>query len=136
MYWYLILFLIVVFLLSQKEHLVSADPGSSNAPVHDIVGPQSGIPLPGEQAAKANVESTPGLPPKIYDPTGLDGNVISKTPNGMGPDQAPPDTGSYSSDTATQQNAIYFFKPFAMLPFPKADGPPVPYTNDFKPFQK
>ena len=55
MYWYLILFLIVVFLLSQKEHLVSADPGYSNAPVHDIVGPESGIRMPGEESTKAEI---------------------------------------------------------------------------------
>ena len=131
MYWYLILFLIVMFLLSQKEHMTES--------THQVLGPGSEPPLPEDTSSRTHISRDSTIKsPRLYDPM----RSSSKTPGEMGPtsdfnpDQAPPDTGSNSSDTTTQQNAIYFYKTVSTLPFPKADGPPVPFLNDFKVFQK
>ena len=146
MYWYLILFLIVMFLLSQKEHMANGDPGWSR-PTHDVYGPGNGgiefseDPMNDGEGDGEGDDKMKGS--DLYDPMSPYNKRKNKnknqTPSDMGPDsdaRPPPDTGSNSSDTTTKQNAIYFYKPFAMLPFPKADGPPMPYLDDFKVFQK
>ena len=46
------------------------------------------------------------------------------------------DDGTHRSDTATKTHSIYFYQPFASLPFPENDEAPQPFLNDFKPFQK
>lgn len=129
MYWYLLLFLIVMFMLSQKEGFSS----------HNVIGPEYELPPPDDPAERKHIlRDKNRKEPKLYDPI----DRSRATPSNMGPtsdfnpDQAPPDDGLNSSDTTTQQNAIYFFKPFASLPFPKSEGPPVPFLNDFKVFQK
>ena len=107
---------------------------------HKIMGPESEAPSPTDGSDRKHIARDRNMKsPRLYDPMRPSS---LKTPSEMGPnsdfnpDQAPPDDGSYSSDIATKQNAIYFYKPFATLPFPKADGPPVPFLNDFKVFQK
>jgi len=113
MYVFLIVFLIILFLLGQrKEHMTH--------PSHPVMGPASD--------------------PNLYDPI-----MHNKRPVGpftpaseFGPDainRAPADDGTFRSDTATQQYSIYFYKPFATLPFPTSP-PPQPYLNDFAPFQR
>lgn len=111
MYWFLLFFLIVLFLLGQQKEHMEGRP---------ILGPAND--------------------PLIYDPT-------FRYPNGkpeftrageFGPDainKPPTDDGTFRSDTATQQFSIYFYKPFATLPFPTSP-PPQPYLNDFAPFQR
>ena len=129
MYWYLILFLIVMFLLSQKEGFSA----------HDVYGPGDGGKSSSNGGNGGNGGGGKLTGSNLYDPNSpITGGKTSATsgPDSMGNAQPPPDNGSNSSDTTTQQNAIYFYKPFAMLPFPKADGPPVPFLNDFKVFQK
>ena len=118
-----------MFLLSQKEGFSS----------HKVIGPDYELPPPEDPSERKHIlREKIRKEPRLYDPI----DRSQKTPSNMGPtseynpEQAPPDDGSNSSDTTTQQNAIYFYKPFAMLPFPKADGPPVPFLNDFKVFQK
>ena len=143
MYWYLLLFLIVMFLLSQKEHMSNGDPGWAR-PVHDVYGPGNGG--LGDEDPTDSLNGGNGddkmKGSDLYDPSSPYRNEKrqNQTSVDMGPNydggRPPRDTGSNSSDTTTQQNAIYFYKPFAMLPFPKADGPPVPYLDDFKAFQK
>ena len=108
----------------------------SSAGSHNVIGPQSGGVSDTVVDTTTSTSDKKNTGPGLYDP--MDQTFTStSTSSNMGPDsRAPPDTGSNSSDTTTQQNAIYFYKPFAMLPFPKADGPPIPYTDDFSKFQK
>ena len=113
MYLFLIVFLIILFLLGQrKEHMTERS--------HPIIGPSS-------------------------DPNLLDPESLYRKPKGqytpaseIGPDvinRPPADDGTFRSDTATQQYSIYFYQPFATLPFPTSP-PPQPYLNDFAPFQR
>ena len=119
MYWVIILlFLILLFLLSMRKE------GMEN-PTRSIIGP-----------TKAN----------IYDPTY---NYPRPSPKHRKrckhprphprpepePRPIPEDDGTHASDTATSQFSIYFYKPFATLPFPTSP-PPQPYLNDFKVFQQ
>lgn len=103
--------------------------------VHSVNGPQGG-----GASSKPDTSSTsntdPSLDAKLYDPSYRYPEPGKESSSSSSDSQPPPDTGSNSSDTTTQQNAIYFYKPFAMLPFPKANGPPVPYMDDFTRFQK
>ena len=46
------------------------------------------------------------------------------------------DDGVHRSDTATKSHSIYFYQPFASLPFPESSGAPQPFLNDFMPFQR
>jgi len=110
MYLFLLGFLIVLFLLGQRKEHMTGRP---------IIGPANN--------------------PDIYDPT-----FRYKVPQGytpadkIGPEiinQPPLDDGTFRSDTATQQYSIYFYKPFATLPFPTSP-PPQPYLNDFAQFQR
>lgn len=147
MYWYLILFLIVMFLFSQKEGFRPKRQGEHPMPptaprgTHDVYGPGDGGMAPSGRSGGGGGDNKNLHGSNLMDPRFQRRNSKT-TPSDMGPDsdysgpQPPPDDGSNSSDTTTQQNAIYFYKPFAMLPFPKADGPPVPYLDDFKVFQK
>lgn len=108
MYLFLIVFLIVLFLLGQqKEHMTEHS--------RPIIGPANN--------------------PYLYDPTYRYPNTPADK---IGPDvinKPPEDDGTFRSDTATQQYSIYFYKPFATLPFPTSP-PPQPYLNDFAPFQR
>ena len=97
-----------------------------------------------------NIEAGPPPCAQLYGPTGY--NNISgphskhkdkphQTPvNDFGPEKItappPPDNGIQRSDLVTKQNAIYIFKPFATIQFPGSSGPPQPYLNDFKGFQR
>jgi len=207
MYWYLILFLIVMFLLSQKEGFSSGNtiqrspvpmicsgdqkraglgcsnrlnnsqaigtcpyksslsgsicfsdcpagykssgivciPSNDSSPegTHDVYGPGDGgmdtSSGNGGSGGNGNITGSnlydPNFP-NVNNPKKPGQTPSSSGPNSFGAAQPPPDNGSNSSDTTTQQNAIYFYKPFAMLPFPSADGPPQPFLNDFKVFQK
>lgn len=115
MYWVVILLFLIILLLfsQQKEHFES----------RDIIGP---------------------TPASIYDPAYRPRRCRRKRPilpgqsqvtDGPSSFQPPEDNGTHSSDTATTQFSIYFYKPFATLPFPTSP-PPQPYLNDFKPFQR
>ena len=116
MYVFLVIFLLLLFLFGQrKEHMTS----------RPLMGP------------------TPD--PLLYDPAYKDPGdkelqyvPADHSPGDMGPDyinKPPLDDGTFRSDTATQQYSIFFFKPFAELPFPTSP-PPQPYLNDFSQFQR
>jgi len=111
MYWILVLlFLIVMFVFSQqKEHYEGR---------HEIIGPTRA---------------------SLYDPTYRPRRCRrpgqSQITDGPKSFQPPEDDGTHRSDIATQQFSIYFYKPFATLPFPTSP-PPQPFLNDFKPFQR
>lgn len=113
MYLFLIIFLLLLFLLGQrKEHMTS----------RPILGPKPD--------------------PSLYDPVlgykELEYVPADRSPAEMGPDyinKPPLDDGTFRSDTATQQYSIFFFKPFAELPFPTSP-PAQPYLNDFSAFQR
>ena len=109
------MFLIILYVFSQqKEHYEGG---------REIIGP---------------------TPASLYDPTYRPRRCRRKKPiipgqsqitEGPTSFQPPEDDGTHRSDIATQQFSIYFYKPFATLPFPTSP-PPQPYLNDFKPFQR
>jgi hypothetical protein len=116
MYWFLLVFLIVLFLLGQrKEHMTQE--------THPIIGPASNPNLydPSLKYPRGHSKKVPYTPADQIGP-----EIINKPPE---------DDGTFRSDTATQQFSIYFYKPFATLPFPTSP-PPQPYLNDFAPFQR
>lgn len=110
MYWFLLVFLIVLFLLGEhKEHMTEHS--------HPVLGPAGD--------------------PYLYDPTLRYPREYTPADQ-IGPEvinQPPPDDGTFRSDLATKQFSIYFYKPFASLPFPTSP-PPQPFLNDFAPFQR
>ena len=115
MYAYLLFFLIVLFLLGQqKEHMEQR--------THKLQGPED-----------ANLYD-----PSFKHPHNKREHDVPYTPAGeFGPDseQIPVDNGLFESNNASRQYSIYFYKPFASLPFPTS-GPPQPYVTDFAPFQR
>ena len=112
MYWVLLLFLIIMFLFSfHKEHMTNKLMGPDPNP--DLYGPN-------------HIQRPNRSPNGDFGP-----NVISPDE----PEQPTQDDGTVRSDTATKNNAIYFYKPFASLPFPTSP-PPQPFLNDFSGFQR
>lgn len=111
----ILLLLIVLYIFSQnREHFERS---------HELIGPKRA---------------------SVYDPTYRPRKCRRKKPiipgqseitQGPTSFQPPEDDGTHRSDTATTQFSIYFYKPFATLPFPTSP-PPQPYLNDFKPFQR
>jgi hypothetical protein len=145
-----------VFILTlPKEHFT---PSS-----HPVLGPSEGElstdadPIP---------TTTKPLTAQLYDPLIPGGSKPSpQTPVKFGPDVISPeeekkgkkdkkdkkeekkekeeqkekplmDEGTHRSDTATKSHSIYFYQPFASLPFPESSGAPQPFLNDFMPFQR
>lgn len=195
MYWFLILFLLVVFILTlPKEHfsppakppakplakpvlggsvvapVASAKPSTTNA--HPVLGPPEGS-LSTDKATDPT--TTNPTTATLFDPYSamVPGSKKSpqkspkQTPKTFGPDAISPedkkrdkprrpgqhedepeqeqseqlekplmDEGTHSSDTATKSHSIYFYQPFASLPFPESSGAPQPFLNDFMPFQR
>jgi hypothetical protein len=117
MYLFLLLFLIVIFLLGQrKEHMES----------RQLLGPKPD-PMLYDPTYKY-----PGQKELEYVPAGTS-SIDQMGPNVI--NRPPLDDGTFRSDTATQQYSVFFFKPFAELPFPTSP-PPQPFLNDFSPFQR
>ena len=111
MYVFLIVFLIILFLLGHhKEHMAQS--------THPVKGPSSERDLYDPSLEYPNGKTTPAAE--------IGPEVINRPPI---------DDGTFRSDTATQQYSIYFYKPFATLPFPTSP-PPQPYLTDFAPFQR
>jgi hypothetical protein len=109
MYWTIVLlFLVILYLLSMRKESME---NKSNA----ILGP---------------------ITADIYGPTFRPPSTHKKRCKHRRPhnEPIPEDDGTHRSDIATKQFAIYFYKPFATLPFPTSP-PPQPYLNDFKVFQ-
>jgi hypothetical protein len=124
MYWaILLLFLILLFLLSMRKEGLENSPRTMpiKGPVDaDIYNPRFKYPRrkkckPKHPRPGAQPEPQPEPEPE--------------------PQPVPEDDGTHRSDTATKQYSIYFYKPFATLPFPTSP-PPQPYLNDFKVFQR
>ena len=162
MYWFLLLFLIIMFMFSyQKEYMTNGSNKKKDTKTPQKSHQKPSIPEPVDASNElastqeghcGNHAAGPGACADLYGPTGynsvstpprthhLKSDKHSKTPaHDFGPEKitAPPpkDDGTQRSDLATSQNAIYFFKPFATIQFPPS-GPPQPYLNDFKGFQR
>ena len=183
MYWFLILFLLVVFILTlPKEHfspppkpvlggsvkpsapVASSKPSTANA--HPVLGPPEGSLSTDQETVPTTTSPTTA---QLFDPYSplVPGSKKSpqkspkQTPKTFGPDAISPeeekydksskpdqeerggqeekplmDEGTHSSDTATKSHSIYFYQPFASLPFPESSGAPQPFLNDFMPFQR
>ena len=117
MYWSIILlFLILLFLLSMKREGMENTRPIYGPITADIYNPSFHPPRKPKKRCKHrrphHVEPAPEPEPRPI----------------------PEDDGTHASDTATSQFSIYFYKPFATLPFPTSP-PPQPYLNDFKVFQ-
>jgi len=186
MYWFLILFLLVVFVLTlPKEHfspppkpvegiptkpvlggsvkpsapVASSKPSTANA--HPVLGPPEGSLSTDQETAPTTTKPmtaqlfdpySPLVPGSKKSPQKSPQKSPKQTPKTFGPDAISPeeeaeehggqkekplmDDGTHSSDTATKSHSIYFYQPFASLPFPESSGAPQPFLNDFMPFQR
>jgi len=189
MYWFLILFLLVVFILTlPKEHFsppskpakkpvlggsvkvtsplskptIPSEPvassKSSTTNAHPVFGPPEGSLSTDQETAPTTTSPTtanlfdpysPLVPGSKKSPQKSPQKSPKQTPKTFGPDVISPeeeqgeqeekplmDDGTHSSDTATKSHSIYFYQPFASLPFPESSGAPQPFLNDFMPFQR
>ena len=150
MYWVLLfLFLVVLFFLSMRHEHMTTNP---------VMGPEGGgidttAQYKDQKSGTAEKVSTANLfgptftlpppPPKPKSKKPCKHRRPGAHPRPQAhlqlepepePRPIPEDDGTHASDTATGQYAIYFYKPFATLPFPTSP-PPQPYLNDFKVFQ-